>query len=763
MANDRYHNVFSITFLKGVACDILALDLTQSSIMILPVCDSVLLKNQKSLGASGIGLRTLSCLIWLLSGSTLSAQTVSTSLVFNNQNGSIPLATLLLGKDNYFYGTTNEGGTGSCANLSSNQIGCGTVFKWSATGTLTTLVNFNGTNGSHPAAELVQGQQYGYFFGTTAEGGTEGYGTVFKIAPNGVFTTLVNFTGTNGAKPSAGLVQDAYGSLYGTTYEGGDAGYGTVFKVTPSGSFTTLLSFTGLNGANPFSKLVLGADGNFYGTTFYGGSGICQDFGKADGCGTVFKVTPTGVLTTLVNFNNNNGSYPRSGFVLGADSNFYGTTFSGGSSSGNGTVFRMTASGTLTTLFKFNGSNGNNPTGMAVGSDGSYYGVTFSGGAFGLGLLFRMMTDGTVTSLVDFDGTNGAWPIGVTQGSNGTFYGTTVGGGTGNGVIFAVAGALTTTPTLQSIHPDRGATATAVTLTGTNLTSTSSVKFNGVVAPFTVNSDSQITATVPTGASTGIITITTPNGISNSANNFTVLPSAPLFTSFSPSSGAVGSLITLTGSNFTGATNVTLSDSDTAFTVLSDNQITSTVPAGGVTGKFKVTTPGGSVISPTEFTVVQAPTLTSVDPSSAPVGATIVLTGTNLASVTEVKFGRASATISKATSTTLKVIVPVGAALKFIQVTNPVGSALVFFAVALPPTFTSFSPSSGAVSSTVTLTGTNFKGTTRVTLAGQDTAFSVVSESQITVTVPVGAMTGKFNVFTPGGNIISSTAFKVSP
>jgi uncharacterized repeat protein (TIGR03803 family) len=343
-----------------------------------------------------------------------------------------PSAGLVQGSDGNFYGTTAYGGTNG------NN---GTVFQMTPAGALTTLVSFNGANGSHPLATLVQGTD-GNFYGTTAYGGTNGnFGTVFQMTPAGALTMLVSFNGTNGIYPTAGLVRGTNGSFYGTTLFGGASGlsgFGTVFQMTPAGALTTLVSFNNTNGNEPFTALVQGTNGNFYGTTLGD---------NASGHGTVFQMTAAGALTTLLHFNGNTGDSPL-GLVQGSDGNFYDTTFGGGAS-GGGTVFKMTPAGGLTTLVSFNRTNGINPLAALVqGSDGNFYGTTLCGGTGGAGTVFKMTPAGVLTTLISFTGANGNNPQGaLVQGSDGNFYGTTEFGGThGLGTVFQVTtnGTLTT-------------------------------------------------------------------------------------------------------------------------------------------------------------------------------------------------------------------------------------------------------------------------------------------------------------------------------
>jgi uncharacterized repeat protein (TIGR03803 family) len=257
------------------------------------------------------------------------AGTLTTLTTFNGNNGMFPMAGLMQGSDGNFYGTALEGGA----------YGYGTVFRMTASGALTTLVSFNYADGAYPSPVLVQGGD-GNFYGTTENGGTNGgLGTVFKVTPSGTLTILYSFNGgSDGAAPIAGVVQGVDGNLYGTTYQGGSTGFGTVFKIEPSGALTTLYSFTGgSDGDSPWGGLVQARDGNLYGTTQSGG-----DYGF----GTVFQIAPTGPLTTLVQFESYNGANPSATLVQGVDGNLYGTTQAGGSL-GDGTIFRIAMNGPL--------------------------------------------------------------------------------------------------------------------------------------------------------------------------------------------------------------------------------------------------------------------------------------------------------------------------------------------------------------------------------------------------------------------------------
>jgi uncharacterized repeat protein (TIGR03803 family) len=311
----------------------------------------------------------------------LSAQTFTTIHSFDGADGKLPYAALSQATDGRLYGTTYYGGASSSGN----------VFKITTAGTLTTPYSFcsesDCSDGEYTYAAPVQGTD-GNFYGTTYLGGANDQGTIFKLSPSGTLTTLHSFDGTDGAEPLAGVVQAGNGAFYGTTYLGGTKGDGTVFKVTGSGTFTTLHSFCSqancTDGENPFAVLVLGTDGNLYGTTLAGG---------AHGDGTVFKITPSGTLATLHSFCMQSGcpdgEFPQTGLVQARDGNFYGTTILGGAY-GNGTIFKMTPAGAITTLYNVCSQSGCPDgnylyAGLTQATDGNLYGIMDIGGPTAMG------------------------------------------------------------------------------------------------------------------------------------------------------------------------------------------------------------------------------------------------------------------------------------------------------------------------------------------------------------------------------------------
>jgi uncharacterized repeat protein (TIGR03803 family) len=381
--------------------------------------------------------------------------------------------------------------------------------------------------GELPEAGLILASDGNFYGEATACSTGDCDGTVFKVTPEGVVTLLHSFVGTDGSAPYGPLVEGTDGNLYGTTSYNP---LGTVFKISKAGKFTLLHTFTGANGdgASPYGALVEGVDGSFYGTTAQGGSYQ----GCTDGCGTVFKVTPGGEFATIYQFCTDgvcrDGQGPVAGLVLGVDSNFYGTTPSGGT--GLGTVFKITPAGVLTTLSTF-ASGGDSPVaGLVQGNDGNFYGTTLSGGTDNSGTVFKVTPNGTLTILYNFDYPSGAAPYGgLLQATSGVFYGGTTQGGDlscgngvlGCGVVYSLDTALG--PFVAFVVPG-GKVGQTGGILGQGFTGTNSVSLNGISATFTVVSDTFIKATVPARATTGYVTVTTPTGVLTSNAPFHVLP-----------------------------------------------------------------------------------------------------------------------------------------------------------------------------------------------------------------------------------------------
>jgi uncharacterized repeat protein (TIGR03803 family) len=371
----------------------------------------------------------------------------------NGIDGANPSAGLVLGTNGSFFGAAETGGVigwGSSPIRGFGRIlpgayGWGAIFTITPDGEFTPLGAFPGASeGTNPGAGLIQATN-GMFYGVTERGGTNEDGTVFQMSLDGTVTPLYSFTaGNDGAVPIAALTQGSDGNLYGSTYEGGISNSGAIFKITPAGAFTVLHTFTnGIDGGHVYAAMIQGTNGNFYGTTSSGG-------GK-NGFGTVFQLTPAGVLTTLHAFTNGiDGAGPIAGLVQGADEAFYGTA--GGGTNGNGTVFKITAAGVLNTIYSFKGGvDGANPSATLIsGNDGNFYGVCSGGGSTGYGTIFKITPLGVLTPVYSFTGNNdGGNPQALTLGTDGKFYGTTVYGGTnGYGSVFQI----TTNGVLRTLH-----------------------------------------------------------------------------------------------------------------------------------------------------------------------------------------------------------------------------------------------------------------------------------------------------------------------
>jgi uncharacterized repeat protein (TIGR03803 family) len=337
---------------------------------------------------------------------------------------------LIQASDGNFYGTTGSDGP--------NGQG-GTVFKMSPSGQFTTMYGFCGlpncVDGDQSQGALVEGSD-GNFYGTTVTGGKHSYGTVFRITPTGVLTTLYNFCSqancADGEYPGSSLIQGTDGNFYGVAWGGAnqsgcafDQGCGIVFKITPSGTLTTIYNFNGAaygTGYGPFASLVQGTDGNFYGQTVYGSNANCNvDYGAA--CGVVFKLTPSGAYTPLYDLED----ISDAGLAEGMDGNFYGSGYNGSAVG----IFRITPSGTLTEL----GGDQSFVT-LLLGTDGNFYGAIPSAESPDDGSILRFALPNAFTTIYNFcslaacaDGADPSGGAPLIQGADGNFYDTTSFGG----------------------------------------------------------------------------------------------------------------------------------------------------------------------------------------------------------------------------------------------------------------------------------------------------------------------------------------------
>jgi uncharacterized repeat protein (TIGR03803 family) len=317
--------------------------------------------------------------------------------------------------------------------------GKGSVFKITSAGTLSTLFSFSGPDGQAPAAGLVEGAD-GSLYGTTSSGGAGNFGVVFKITTAGVFTKLIDFTGTAGVARGSvphGLMLHADGNFYGVTQGGGSGASGTIFQMTPAGVLTTLADLTGTTGAKPGSEPLgpLAVSGSLlYGVTKYGG---------AASLGVIFEISTAGVWRTLGEFSGTAGlkpgANPAGALLMHSDGALYGTTEFGGTND-FGTLFKVTTAVTpvYTVLRHFADPTGSQPAGtLVVGADGQLYGTTSSGGTGGWGTSYKITTTGTHTVLTNFTGETGVTPGasprgGFAAGLDGLFYSVTSAGAAGN-------------------------------------------------------------------------------------------------------------------------------------------------------------------------------------------------------------------------------------------------------------------------------------------------------------------------------------------
>lgn len=514
------------------------------------------------------------------------AQTYTDMRDFNETDGccaNYP-SMLVQGQDGNIYGATTNGGTKFLGN----------IFRLTPSGTFTDIYDFDGPHGEYPQGGLSMGFD-GNFYGTTYQGGTNPTpaGVIFKVTPAGAETVLYNFTNqSDGAYPKVPPVQAPDGNLYGVTGNGTNQ---VLYKLTPDGVFSVVTTIP----SQSYSPLLVGTDGNLYGMTHYGGT--------FNG-GTAFQFsTKKKKLKIIHSFGSTGEGYsPFGPLMQGVDGKLYGTCSTGGTANG-GTVFQMTTGGKLKTLYNFSTSspvNGATPfAGLVQGSDGFLYGVASVGGTNGLGTLFKIDTAGkNITVLHNFATATGDSPLATPLlHTNGKIYGLTFHGGahTAYGVIYSLDNGLS--PFVEQFVYYSGKVNDTLTLLGQGFSNATGVKFGTGAGSFVASTDNYMTATVDTGATTGKITVLEPGGNLSTPQVYKIIPA---ISSFSPSSGPVGTPVVIKGTSLSQASAVTFGGvKATTFTVDSDSQVTATVPAGAKTGKIGITTKGGKATSAKTFTV----------------------------------------------------------------------------------------------------------------------------------------------------------------
>jgi len=446
-------------------------------------------------------------LMFAMGATNAQAQTVTVLHRFGEPGGPLQPqypGVVAQGRDGALYTTAPNGGAQAS----------GAVFRVTPSGSFNVVYSFtssgSGGDGYLPRSGLTLGTD-GNFYGSSSAGG----GTIFKVTPNGNGTGLHSFlyTKDDGLNPYAPPIEGPDGNFYGTTTSNQAKTGSTMYRITPSGDLTTIYSF-GFSGSDVVAPLVLGTDGNFYGTASKGG---------AHGYGSVFKATITGQVTYIYNFDGTNGGYPIAPLIQATDGNFYGTTTIGGDHD-DGVVFKLTPAGQITVLHSFNGTDGKTPyAGLVQANDGNFYGAAYEGGTSGYGTLYKIKPQGAFSVLYNFDGMGtGDYPeVTLTQHTNGLFYSDTYitsSGGTGwPGLFYSLNVGL---PPFIRLQPSYGTAGASIGIFGQGFTGTQSVTFNGKPARFTVTSDTYLTATAPSGVTTGPVIVTTPGGALTSNISF---------------------------------------------------------------------------------------------------------------------------------------------------------------------------------------------------------------------------------------------------
>lgn len=508
--------------------------------------------------------------------------------------------------------------------------------------TYTDMYDFNNTTGccANNPSVLAQGED-GNIYGATTSGGTNGRGVVFRMTLSGSMSVIYNFDFTHGSGPQGGLNLGLDGNFYGTTYQGGANSAGTVYRITPSGTFSSLYSFTnGPDGAYPRTPPVQAPDGNLYGGS---GNGAVP---------ALYKLTPAGAFSVVTNL----PSQTYSPMIVATDGNLYGMTLYGGTFN-RGTVFQFAPkTKKLKIIHSFDVTNGGQPEGPLVqGRDGALYGTASTGGMLSGGVIFKVTTGGAYSVLYNFSATspaNGASPLaGLAQGSDGFLYGVaSVGGVNNKGTLFKIS------------------------TKGTGFT---------VVHHFDSTTGSGPLATPLLHTTGNIYGLTFGGGTRGDYGVFYSLDAGlkPFVSEFVFYSGKVGATVGILGQGFSSATAVKFGSGPGTYVVSTDSFLTAKVAAGATTGVITVLEHTGNLATPQKYRVI--PTVTSMTPTSGPVGTKVVLTGMSLLQAANVTFGGVKATsITINSDSQVAAVVPTGAVTGKVSVKTPGGTA------SAPGTFT---------------------------------------------------------------------------
>jgi subtilase family serine protease len=611
------------------------------------------------------------------------------------------------------------------------------------------------------------------------------------IAFNDIPATLPNPVTTNGntvvtVPPNATTGAISVTTVAGTVYSLGNFTVGippTIATITPSGTVGSSITITGTNLGTVNGVAFNNVFSNFYlATPNY----ITANVPAGATSGAIAVDTPTGIARSLTDFivtvPPTITSFTPSGAIAsnvtingtglaGATSvSFNGddaTTFSASATAITATVPQGATTGTITVV---------TPGGTVITASNFIVTVPPT--------ITSFTPSGAVGSLITITGTGLLNVTAVVFNSTivTTFTASTsqitvrVPGGAANGPITLVSpyGNISTIanfdvlslPVVASLNPTSGPAGTVVTVTGSGFTGVTAISVDGYPATFTFVSDSDVTVTIPTGASTGAIHVKTAAGLGASSTNF-VVTGPPVVSSFLPTSGPIGTVVTVTGTGFTGTTAASVDGCPAAYTFVSDTEVRVTVPNGASTGAIHIKDISLLGSSTTNFAVTGAPIISSFNPTSGSVGTVVTVTGSGFTSLTAASINGYPAAFTFMNDTTVTLTVPAGASTGPIHIKTAVGLAasstnVIVLPTPSAPVIASFSPPAGPSGTVVTIMGSGFTGLTAVSLDGYPAAFTFVNDGDVTFTVPGGAGTGAIHIKTPYGLGSSTPSFTVT-